>query len=584
MSSSSPINRQGTPIKKAPRSSTLRACERCRRRKSKCDEYFPCANCTRLGVQCHMGEGKERPERHQSILEERVKRLEGLLAASLANQVPQHGVDFNPAPDEGPSKLRLQIPTSPASSFPYEQDVAFNFTPDSMMGPAQGNLYQSPSSSGYSTPLDIPQWSSQIFNGNPDPNSFILSPNPRRRAHSFPLSMDNAVAAREMPQANFNQFPNTNIDNNLLSPDIPTIEITSWDTQSNFSYAEPGPTDYSLVPPDLSVGSWSGPPSPSLTAASHGYGFDDAASYSFHSRGHSRRSSFALSDRSFDGFDSLKPDSSDSSSRYRSPEPASAPQSATSNPSGADPLFQTILDAQQILYARTFFESIGVYFPVMSEPDFMAIAKSSSLTNFNNHPSPPNLERASVLLILAVGSRIQSELGACTVATSTKYYTQARHSLPLNDWSSSSSLRSIRAHILLAIYLEISSSPTEARAISPYMLNAHIGASCIDIDLHRHCSSECDRNLMFSAYVLDRTLSILQGKPNVLHDEDIARPVLEGINETVHARRAQLQQELGGKTWQTGCGRLLEWYKLGASTDSGVGMAIPSIGIDREVM
>lgn len=66
------------------------ACLLCQQRKTKCDRNFPCATCTKSGVQCiPVAAPRQRRRRFpEKELLERVRHLEGLLR--------QHNIDFEP--------------------------------------------------------------------------------------------------------------------------------------------------------------------------------------------------------------------------------------------------------------------------------------------------------------------------------------------------------------------------------------------------------------------------------------------------------------------------------------------------------
>ena len=51
--------------RKPPRQMAAKACERCRRRKIKCDEFFPCGQCTRMRVVCKIEDPAEKRREQQ---------------------------------------------------------------------------------------------------------------------------------------------------------------------------------------------------------------------------------------------------------------------------------------------------------------------------------------------------------------------------------------------------------------------------------------------------------------------------------------------------------------------------------------
>ncbi|KAH7381749.1 hypothetical protein BKA64DRAFT_211917 [Cadophora sp. MPI-SDFR-AT-0126] len=371
----SPI--QGTaaaPIKKAPRSSLLRSCERCRRRKIRCDDYYPCAACTRLGLQCKLSDDRK-SERSQSFLEERVKRLESLLA--------QHENCERPSQHH----LRLQIPASPSPMSPAPED--------SVTSPGQDvQDYQMGYVSSYcSSPVDfatsplgdLPPWSSSDAFNLSNSTSFFDYP---RRANSFPAAPGSNYADAS---TDFSSINSPNMEQgqhvNLIVPEIPTIEVTSWETQSNLSN-DGGMNEMAFNLPDLSVGSWSGPPSPSLTAVSHGFANDEYLT-EVDLDWHSRRSSVAFSERSFSGFDSLKPDvplapafshsrprsRSDvlpQSSRHHATPTSFYPESGHRQLLHRSSSSEFVPSSEEASYSRTFFERIHPYFPILSPQTFQS--------------------------------------------------------------------------------------------------------------------------------------------------------------------------------------------------------------------
>ncbi|PVH70273.1 hypothetical protein DL98DRAFT_577953 [Cadophora sp. DSE1049] len=597
MASPSPV--QGTaaaPVKKAPRSSLLRSCERCRRRKIRCDDYFPCAACTRLGLQCKLSDDRK-AERSQSFLEERVKRLESLLAqhekrergASPASRpaTPTPSGSMNMS---GPSQhhLRLQIPASPSPS-------PMSPTPeDSLTSPGQDVLdYQIGYVSSYcSSPVDfatspagdLPPWSSSDAFNLPEQSSFFDYP---RRANSFPSTPGNNYAdpSTDFASINFSSMGQGQHDN-LMVPEIPTIEVTSWETQSNLSN-DGGINDIAFNLPDLSVGSWSGPPSPSLTAVSHGFGNDEYLT-DIDLDWRSRRSSVTFSERSFSGFDSLKPDvpltpafshsrprsRSDvlpQTTRYLHATPHSFhPESSHRQFLNRSDSSDFISGADEASYSRTFFDRIHPYFPILSPQTFQSYANTS--TDTTNTDQQTNIQKFEILLVFAIGSRFQSNVGGCHASIPGLYFQRAQQLYPKNIWQQNPSLKTLQEHLLLAIYTLLSTycpsflaegSQGAQNAMNPsiWMLNAFTTASAIDLNLHvRTDLDESEQDTFISVYVLDNVVGMLLGKPNLLRGLNIdigGMRRVQGTTEMNRMRMDELANEDVGNGWRC----VLEWYR-----------------------
>ncbi|KAG4428399.1 hypothetical protein IFR05_016118 [Cadophora sp. M221] len=598
---------QGTaaaPVKKAPRSSLLRSCERCRRRKIRCDDYFPCAACTRLGLQCKLSDDRraERSQRRvhtvhvlrqeaamarmltaRSFLEERVKRLESLLAqqenrdgALSCSRPATPNSSITPRPLQ---LLRLQIPPSPTALTAPEdaspssgQDFQVHqmaYTPSYCSSPV--DFTSSPVS-------ELPPWSSSEVSNVPDQASFFEL----RRASSFPFT-----PGTNYPQVDVDtNFPTADQDNNcLVVPDIPTIEVTSWETQSHFSN-DGGMNDIAFNLPDLSVGSWSGPPSPSLTALSHGFGTgNDEYLSEFDLDWRSRRSSVAYSERSFHGIESLKPAAPPKppiftqSPRPRSrsdvlPQPtryldgtldfssaeAEYPQHfARSDPASG----QIIPGADEAWYSRTFLERVHPYFPILSSQDFISDATFDEIASQQHK----KLKKFKMLLVLAIGSQFQHSLGGCSSSVPDLYFRMAQDIYPIYAWQQDPSLEAIQAHLLLALYTLLStysSSPTAStKDTRPniWMLNALTTASAIDLNLHSRADlQDAEQNTFISVYVLDKVVGILLGKPNLLRGLNIdvgGMRRIQGIEESNRMTMDELTSGNFGSGWRS----VLEWYR-----------------------
>lgn len=83
------------------------ACERCRRRKIRCDGETPCATCRRFSLNCIR---PQRGSEGQAALEQRVRQLEARileLSTGLSNTQVSHQVDNGPTDSQGPPSLHL---------------------------------------------------------------------------------------------------------------------------------------------------------------------------------------------------------------------------------------------------------------------------------------------------------------------------------------------------------------------------------------------------------------------------------------------------------------------------------------------
>ncbi|KAK9320023.1 putative c6 zinc finger domain protein [Lipomyces orientalis] len=96
------------------------ACERCRRRKIRCDGHLPCSTCRRFSVAC-VRLPKQKSETH-AALEDRIQRLEAKLAEMKASQ-----------PGSVATNMSAHLPrlsvTETASQPSLRVDTSFEFTP-----------------------------------------------------------------------------------------------------------------------------------------------------------------------------------------------------------------------------------------------------------------------------------------------------------------------------------------------------------------------------------------------------------------------------------------------------------------------
>lgn len=101
---------RATAVKTKPQ--RVLACVLCQQRKVKCDRTFPCANCTRVGVQCvpanTLGPRQRRRRFPERELLERLRHYEDLLR--------RHSIDFEPLHPSAPGSGPTVGHTSPTAS------------------------------------------------------------------------------------------------------------------------------------------------------------------------------------------------------------------------------------------------------------------------------------------------------------------------------------------------------------------------------------------------------------------------------------------------------------------------------------
>ncbi|SMY28532.1 unnamed protein product [Zymoseptoria tritici ST99CH_1A5] len=144
-----PITRRATigdpvgdnAVARQRRKTTVTACDRCRRRKIRCDGERPCHTCNRFGVRCftteHRREGRERSvssTADTAALADRVRQLEARLAASEQQSLSSNGnvFDSNHANQTGPPSLHIDTTFNYPdlmSDFLYTDDMSYDETP-----------------------------------------------------------------------------------------------------------------------------------------------------------------------------------------------------------------------------------------------------------------------------------------------------------------------------------------------------------------------------------------------------------------------------------------------------------------------
>jgi hypothetical protein len=232
--------------------------------------------------------------------------------------MPLAGFTASLSPSPSQAGLRLQIPStqgfsfsspndgfSPSAASDYNPNIIFSHTSSPVDYPSPGGNHPpwgTPTSAG-----DISPYTHQNPSGYVE---FPISDTMLGGSNSFPLA---APSSSETGQEQFsisdinfllfNEPTSTGNENDFQDhghgniSDIPTIEVTSYDPSSFPS--SPTVNSSNCPMPELSVGSWSGPSSPSFTAYNGNEDFLSEFSFSStpRSRTHSRRSSMTFSDR-----------------------------------------------------------------------------------------------------------------------------------------------------------------------------------------------------------------------------------------------------------------------------------------------
>ncbi|KAF2177606.1 hypothetical protein K469DRAFT_719700 [Zopfia rhizophila CBS 207.26] len=114
------------------RKSVPNACERCRRRKIRCDGDTPCATCNRFSLTCVRSQKPKEQisSEHQAALESRIHQLEAQLAAHVST--PMHGMDSidqslmaGPANFGWQSQPQLTLDTNFSPPYSADNDLDF---------------------------------------------------------------------------------------------------------------------------------------------------------------------------------------------------------------------------------------------------------------------------------------------------------------------------------------------------------------------------------------------------------------------------------------------------------------------------
>ncbi|KAF2793195.1 hypothetical protein K505DRAFT_306221 [Melanomma pulvis-pyrius CBS 109.77] len=234
------------------RKSVSNACERCRRRKIRCDGNTPCATCNRFSLPCHRSQKPREvvASEHQAALESRIHQLEAQLAAHV--NTPMHGmesIDQNVMAAAGSSNFDWQSPPpltlDTNFSTPYSPDNDLDlgsFSAGSMPSIAitecEPTSFASPSS-------PVPSfWSdSSTRPSSPDqpPTSAPkLAPPSRTQTFSPPIAPHNAPSWEFMAGGGSGQ----------LKPHAPSQNLSRRTSASSLSQEseEEGESDVDMMP------------------------------------------------------------------------------------------------------------------------------------------------------------------------------------------------------------------------------------------------------------------------------------------------------------------------------------------------
>ncbi|OBT94683.1 hypothetical protein VE01_06205 [Pseudogymnoascus verrucosus] len=591
--------------RKPPRQMAAKACERCRRRKIKCDEFFPCEQCTRMRVVCKFQDSAEkREEQQQAALEDRIRCLEEKLVAIHTNpnnhiadvSMPGLAQEFISSPAARPSqspgrleppRLTLQTPSSPGFHEPKLDDF-----PSVLSEYSQSFLAWShppsatPSVPEHFSPSDVPPWSTAPFSAEPTPNQNEHRNHGRPRAISLcpsETSMQGDFLASLRPQER-HRLP---INPSQLTLEIPQIEITSWDgfrpqspTLSQFN----GPdTDLPLFClPELSVSSWSGLSTPSIIAPSYVSDCDNLSVTNQSLPSHSRRSSMNSLSHDFDiygegknsrrratsdvfpiGQQSGWPEQDLSELFYETTKAISTPslqrmhftesmQSQTLSLEDGTCGVSIQNQTKGYLYNRTFYEVIQPLFSILPP---QAMQDCPSVNDSHLTPSQPG-KRSSGLFAWAISSFILSQRCSQPPLLAQHYFYLGIKSYGTGKWDS---LPGIQSGILLAIFILVSSS----QELNLYILNANIVAACFDLGLNMGTltAGSLEANTLLAAYVIDRTVAIVRDRPCLLKDGDLGHDVLAFVTSELRERA-----ERGDVRMCEEAGRLWDWWRVWESS------------------
>ncbi|KAF2661063.1 hypothetical protein K491DRAFT_674357 [Lophiostoma macrostomum CBS 122681] len=187
------------------RKSVSNACERCRRRKIRCDGDTPCATCKRFSLQCVRTQKPREAiaTEHQAALESRIHQLESQLAAHV--NAPMHGMESieQSLASAGPSSFGWQSPPPPLSvdtsfsqPFSPSSDMLGSFSAGSMPSIAISECEPAPISPPSTSPVPS-QWSGTTRASSPE------LPPPTSAPHFPPSAFPQSKAPHAAPSWEF---------------------------------------------------------------------------------------------------------------------------------------------------------------------------------------------------------------------------------------------------------------------------------------------------------------------------------------------------------------------------------------------
>jgi len=521
-----------------------------------------------------------------------------------------------------PPRLTLHTPGSTEFQLPEPSDHQLLGTGDYSYGlpyfspPSSIAPSQPASASDYfpTAPSEMSPWSMVATPGSSQDTTRGNSPQPNRTRTS---SMSTSETSQDVGSPIMGGSNRLSIDTSGSTLGIPQIAVTSWDQSRPHSPApgmSPAMSPQSVMdmdaawnfPPELSVGTWSGYSSPSIVAPSFSY--EDHLGVSNQSLpSHSRRSSVNSLNPDYDPYSEPKrrratsdlfpvpnqfvyPESQgvDYFAAPTQPRPntpnlhpstmSSPSMTAQRSRQNSDAVPVNLPQLKDDIFTHTFHESVYPLFPIFS-PQALNQAGLS-----------PQIAQVHLALIRAMTTHILALRQAQQLAqpAQPQYTTQIAqqyflHALRLHGPGKWDSLPGIQSGILLGIYILLSLTPLQS--ISPhaqpsannpspnlYLLDATIIAACLDLNLHQ-CNTvqagSIEGNTILAAYVLDRTISHVRGRPSLLKDEDLGPEVLAFINTSLRGKVGRVESSKRG---DIGMGRLWDWWNtFEQSVGAGVG-------------
>ncbi len=515
-----------------------------------------------------------------------------------------------------PGSTEFRLPESSEHQLLTTGDFSYGFpywSPPSSIAPSQPA-----SASDYfpTAPNEMAPWSVLATpGGSQDPTTRGNSPRPNRTRTS---SMSTSEASQDdMRSPIMGGSHRLSVDTSGSTLGIPQIAVTSWDQsrpQSPAPGMSPAMSPQSVMdmdsswnfPPELSVGSLSGYSSPSIVAPSFFY--EDHLGVSNQSLpSHSRRSSVNSLNPDYDPYSEPKRRRAASDlfpvpNQFVYPEgqgtdffaPPVQPRpntpnlhpSAMSSPritaqrsrQNSDASPASLPQLKDDIFTHTFHDLIYPLFPIFSLQSQQQAALSPQIAS-----TQLTLVRAIITHILALRQAQQLAQPAqpqFSLQVAQHFFLNALRLHGPGKWDS---LPGIQSGILLGIYILLTLTPLQP--ISPqtqpsvthpspnlYLLDATIVAACLDLNLHQ-CRNlqegSIEGNTILAAYVLDRTISKVRGRPNLLKDEDLSMEVSGYIRSALRERVGRVE---ANKRGEIGMGRLWDWWTdFEESVGSGAG-------------